>query len=157
MARQKQSKKRSQRQRKRQRERKRGSGYGSLERTPSRIDFWSIEEALNLSPCEVIDHDGNVVQTYDQVPTALAKAGAEAGQVWLWCLHCARFFQAKDLKLDFLGNWQRCPFDDCGAAGFDVDILLWNNGQFDPNWPRSTEELSFGLEYPPPVEKKWVM
>lgn len=89
--------------------------------------------------------DGPMVPSHDTVPMALAKAGDKMGEVWLWCLHCSRFFQAKDLARDFLGNYQRCPFDDCGAAGFDVDIHHWScDKDVDPLWPRSEAELVFG-------------
>ncbi|MBW2732973.1 MAG: hypothetical protein JRH20_11325 [Deltaproteobacteria bacterium] len=82
---------------------------------------------------------------YDQVPAALAKAGRRASVQWLWCLHCGRFFQAKHLELDILGNWQQCPFYDCGAAGFDIDIFSWKYGLHEAEWPRSVRELHFGL------------
>jgi len=92
-----------------------------------------------------IDEEGDQHLTHDTVPTALAKAGEQMEEVWLWCLHCERFFQAKDLKLDLFGNWQRCPFDDCGAAGFDVDILHWDcEKDVDPLWPQTEAALSFG-------------
>ena len=65
--------------------------------------------------------------------------------VWLWCMHCNRFFQARHLRRDFLNNRQGCAF--CDAAGFDVDIHLWSTfGQGSPQWPRSEAELRHGLE-----------
>ena len=66
-------------------------------------------------------------------------------EIWLWCLHCARFFQAKHLREDFLGNQQQCAF--CDAAGFGVDIHLWDTfGSGSPDWPRSEAEISHGRE-----------
>ena len=90
-----------------------------------------------------------MVETRDSTETTLALAGDQAGEQWLWCLHCERFFQAKHLKLDFLGNYGQCPFEDCGAAGLDVDIFSWDAWSDDPEWPTSVEDLSHGLRFPP--------
>lgn len=107
---------------------------------------WGVTERdLYREPVWRIFDQGPMVPSHDTVPMALAKAGDKMGEVWLWCLHCSRFFQAQDLARDFLGNYQRCPFDDCGAAGFDVDIHHWScDKDVDPLWPRSEAELVFG-------------
>jgi len=70
-------------------------------------------------------------------------------ECWLMCLHCNRFFQVKHLQVDFLGNRQQCPFLDCGAAGFDVDIHLWDTWRQKgrPGWP-TEDQLVFGMEAP---------
>ena len=71
----------------------------------------------------------------------------EPEDVWLWCMHCYRFFQVKHLVIDYLGNRQGCPL--CGAAGLSVDIFLWNTEAInDPGWPKSIEELHFGMRSP---------
>jgi hypothetical protein len=61
---------------------------------------------------------------------------------WMWCIECNRFFQAKHLRKDFLGNRQRCAF--CGVAGFGVAIWPWDAWQAD-GWPTSEAELRHGL------------
>ena len=61
---------------------------------------------------------------------------------WYWCLHCNRFFQARSLRIDFLGNRQGCAF--CGAAGLGVDIWPWDAFRA-PGWPRKASELRHGL------------
>jgi hypothetical protein len=69
--------------------------------------------------------------------------GDEPQEVWLWCLHCERFFQLKHINRD------SCPF--CGAAGLSVDIHLWNTWATDnPRWPASIDELSYGMLSPCP-------
>ncbi len=118
---------------------------------------WGVSARdLQLPPGTFYNDDGctDPVATVDQVPTRLARAGHQMGEVWLWCLHCERFFQAKHLKRDFLGNWQQCPFDDCGAAGFDVDILVWDwRRELDPAWPQSDAELVYGQSLSSPGEQ----
>lgn len=114
------------------------------------LNKWTTEEDLQCQPWFTTDAQGNLVESHASALATLARAKEQAGAVWLWCLHCQRFFQAKDLKLDFLGNWQRCPFDDCGAAGLDVDILVWDACRDgDPRWPGSEQELRLGLQIPP--------
>lgn len=79
---------------------------------------------------------------------------------WMWCLHCARFFQAKDLEEDECGGKQACPF--CGAAGIGIDVYEWDSWvKGNPNsdwshWPKSESELSKGLHVSmyPKKEKK---
>ncbi len=70
-------------------------------------------------------------------------------ETWLWCLHCERFFQVKDLVFD---GWrfERCPFEDCGAIGLDFDIFLWNDFRAPGagGWPTSEAELRFGMRSP---------
>ncbi len=72
------------------------------------------------------------------------------GEAWLSCLHCYRFFQAKDLRPGFDGRPAVCPFPDCGAAGLDIDIHAWDafRNNRDPNWPASTDELRHGMKVP---------
>ncbi len=85
----------------------------------------------------------------------------EPDEAWLYCLHCNRFFQARDLQVDFLGNRQGCAYSGCGAAGFDVDILRWDafRNNRDPRWPASPDKLSRGMEAPqgPPesIQRMW--
>ncbi len=70
---------------------------------------------------------------------------------WLWCLHCERFFQAKDLRPDVVGGKQGCAFEDCDGAGLDVDIYDWDDWaeQNDlKHWPLSTGVLKKGLKCP---------
>ena len=116
------------------------------------INRWARRSDLDLPPVQVWDWETDTVMgEFDQVPTVLARAGAQAGEKWLWCLHCCRFFQAKHLRFDLVGNWQQCPFEDCGAAGFDLDIYTWDNGKHngDEGWPESVDQLWHGREYPP--------
>lgn len=84
---------------------------------------------------------------------------------WFWCLHCLRFFQAKDFKTDCNKKKQRCPFSDCNGMGISFDIYPWNKPMSgdpcDPDnppkehlhhWPKSVSELHKGLKcelYPP--------
>jgi len=71
----------------------------------------------------------------------------EPDNVWLWCLHCERFFQVKHLVIDHIGNRQGCPL--CGAAGLSIDIYLWNTEAInDPRWPTSIEALHYGMRSP---------
>lgn len=73
-------------------------------------------------------------------------------ETWMWCLHCDKFFQVKDMKLVALGNGkrerQKCPF--CGAAGIGIDLRKWDwpkeDHDFFPNhWPRSVQEITRGM------------
>lgn len=70
---------------------------------------------------------------------------ANRGEEWLWCIFCERFFQAKHLRIDYLGNLQGCAF--CGCAGFDCAIFKWDTFREDddPSWPASVSELEHGL------------
>lgn len=68
-------------------------------------------------------------------------------EMWLWCLHCERFFQAKDLRHDFTGGREGCAFEDCDGAGYTVNIYPWNDWaeQNDlKHWPKSSDELKKG-------------
>lgn len=72
-------------------------------------------------------------------------------EAWLWCLHCERFFQVKDLRTDFCGGKEGCAFEDCNGAGLEVDIFAWDDWakQNDlKHWPKSTAELRKGLRCP---------
>jgi hypothetical protein len=120
------------------------------------INKWTNLSDLCLpAACYSHIYTGELNAEVDLVHTRLARAGKNAGKVWLWCLHCRRYFQAKDLKLDFLGNWQRCPFDDCRAAGLDVDIFFWDDKWCrGPGSPTSEEELHYGMQFPPDVDQE---
>jgi hypothetical protein len=74
------------------------------------------------------------------------------GEEWLWCIFCERFFQAKHLRIDYLGNRQGCAFCEC--AGFDCAIFRWDTlrENDDRLWPRSVADLRHGLRYPGPEE-----
>ncbi len=73
---------------------------------------------------------------------------------WLWCLHCERFFQAKDLTFDDAGNWQGCFWlRECGGSGIGVDVYAWDswpkqNPDMWEHWPKSEVELKHGLSCP---------
>lgn len=41
--------------------------------------------------------------------------------VWVWCLHCERLSQAKELKVDFRGALTLCPHR-CDGSGMGIDI-----------------------------------
>jgi len=70
---------------------------------------------------------------------------------WLWCFHCERFFQAKDLKIDTTcGELQACAFEKCDGEGFLIDIFRWDdwpsqNPELKKHWPKSIEELKKGM------------
>jgi hypothetical protein len=120
-----------------------------FDRQAGMINRWASNEDPPRGTCLRLNDACEVVEFCDSTETRLALAGDQAGEQWLWCLHCERFFQAKHLKLDFLGNYGQCPFDDCGAAGLDIDIYAWDECHDDPEWPISVEELSHGLRFPP--------
>jgi len=43
----------------------------------------------------------------------------ENEETWLWCLHCQRCYQIKELRWDSFGV-QPCPYQDCdGDSVFD--------------------------------------
>jgi len=70
---------------------------------------------------------------------------ANPREEWLWCIFCERFFQAKHLRIDYLGNLQGCAF--CGCAGFDCAIFKWDTFREEDSslWPASVSELEHGL------------
>ena len=74
----------------------------------------------------------------------LAKS-AKPHAVWLWCIFCERFFQARYLRIDFQDNREGCAFCDC--AGFDCAIFKWDTFREsgDPYWPTSESDLRHGL------------
>ena len=68
---------------------------------------------------------------------------------WLWCLHCERFFQRKDLK-PYNGGKQGCAFENCNGAGFNIDIFSWDawpthDPHLKKHWPKSVKELKKGM------------
>lgn len=100
----------------------------------------------------VIGSSGDRVQRRDPVLRVLLDAGRAAGEQWLYCIYCERFFQAKHLVIDILGHRQGCPF--CRAGGFEVAIHCWDTWkQDDPRWPSKTEELHHGRAYPEPKRR----
>lgn len=70
---------------------------------------------------------------------------------WLWCLHCERFFQAKDLQPDGI-NGEGCAwFPECDGAGLGVDIYIWDSWAVQnelKHWPKSVKELDKGRKCP---------
>jgi len=84
----------------------------------------------------------------EPITTILARASRSHLQ-WLWCMHCERFFQVKDLLFDGT-RFEQCPFDGCHAAGLDFDIFLWDDWREpdDPRWPSDPKELTHGDKSP---------
>lgn len=41
----------------------------------------------------------------------------------LWCLHCNRTFPGRDARPDPYFGREGCGYDDCNAAGFNIDIF----------------------------------
>lgn len=66
------------------------------------------------------------------------RVATEQPERWLWCLHCERVFQAKDLQPDGI-NRQGCPrIEVCGGAGFGIDIYSYDrgmSGRHPKHWP----------------------
>jgi hypothetical protein len=58
----------------------------------------------------------------------------ETPDTWLWCLHCERCYQLKDMRQ--VGEYQLCHYEDC-----DGDTVMdgWNYDEFretaHPEWP----------------------
>lgn len=69
---------------------------------------------------------------------------------WLWCLHCERFFQAREYAVKLgKGFGGRCPF--CGAAGIGLDVYFWDDWPKQHEemwgfWPKSVAEISYGMK-----------
>lgn len=72
------------------------------------------------------------VRIREPLADQLRDAGPRRADMWLCCLHCERFFQARHLRSNGFGDRQGCPF--CPSAGFDVSILPWNAFGGD-DWP----------------------
>ena len=87
------------------------------------------------------------LEIIDSVHVTLERSD-DPGEEWLWCIFCERFFQAKYLRVDYLGNRQGCAW--CGCAGFDCAIFRWDTfrEEDDPDWPGSVAELHHGLRLP---------
>lgn len=94
----------------------------------------------NLS-AQATDDDDFVISP--SLYTLIEEAGDDAGEIWLWCLYCNRFFQAMHLRIDYLGNRQGCAF--CACAGFDVAIHPWDAFATD-GWPKDASELRHGMK-----------
>jgi len=70
---------------------------------------------------------------------------------WLWCLHCQRFFQAKDRCIDSSGFKTMCAFEDCNGSIHDIstwDGWVSQNPELKEHWPKSTDELKKGMVCP---------
>jgi hypothetical protein len=70
---------------------------------------------------------------------------------WIWCLHCERVFQAKDLR-DFMPHEgmtkDLCAFDDCDGAGFHVDLYLYPEFHQPREGLPQVADLHKGMEIP---------
>ena len=75
----------------------------------------------------------------------LLERSVSPDEEWLWCIFCEKFFQAKYLRIDYVGNRQGCAFCEC--AGFDCAIFKWDTfrEEGDPCWPSSEEQLHHGI------------
>jgi len=88
-------------------------------------------------PVEILGDEDTLDLRFDEpLEDVLRAAGRDAGDTWLCCCYCERFFQARHLRRDFLGNRQGCAF--CSCAGFNVAIHLWNAFGGD-GWPTEAE------------------
>ena len=90
---------------------------------------------------------------YEELYERWIDKGIPDGEQWLWCLHCERFFQAKDLRPDVVGGNEGCAFSDCDGAGLSVDIFIWDDWASQhpdelKHWPKSTKDLHKGLLCP---------
>jgi len=85
------------------------------------------------------------MQITESLHVTLANS-ARPDDLWLWCIYCERFFQARHVRVDYLGNRQGCAFCEC--AGFDVALFLWDTFREpdDPDWPASEAHLRHGLK-----------
>jgi hypothetical protein len=107
----------------------------------------STDASSHFCPDDDFDND-----FYEQLPEMaiseplahVIESAQRPGEVWLWCIDCNRFFQAKDLRRDFCGNQQGCAF--CSGAGFDVVIFHWDafRDEDDPAWPADESEIRYG-------------
>jgi hypothetical protein len=71
---------------------------------------------------------------------------------WMWCLHCEKIFQAKEMKADGSGGTQACPH--CEAWGIGLDVYDWDSwckkdpcGDFS-HWPKNTDGFKSGQKIP---------
>jgi hypothetical protein len=99
-------------------------------------------------PTMKIDPSGDIEQFEMVISESLheyLERSANPREEWLWCIFCESFFQAKHLRIDYLGNLQGCAF--CGCAGFDCAIFKWDTfrEEDDPLWPASVSDLTHGL------------
>jgi hypothetical protein len=70
-------------------------------------------------------------------------------EAWLWCIHCEKFFQVKELLDAEVGGKSKCPTKKCKGSGFGKDIFKWDawagaGASRLKNWPTSVEELKSG-------------
>ena len=127
------------------------SGIRAVVPPPPLEDTFTPEEIAEMSEQERewTYREGGYVELRDVAQ--LIRRAEQPDEVWLWCLHCERFFQAKHLEIDFLGNRGQCPF--CNAAGLSVDIHHWDSfGVNNPRWPTSIAELRYGMRVPEATE-----
>lgn len=84
------------------------------------------------------------MEIVDSLHLVLQRSSAPEEE-WLWCIFCERFFQAKHLRIDYLGNRQGCTFCEC--AGFDCAIFKWDTFREseNPAWPASAADLKHGM------------
>jgi len=96
---------------------------------------------LRRSPLAPAEGKFEIVEI-DPVHVTLERS-ENPGEEWLVCIYCDRFFQARDLRIDYLGNRQGCALCEC--AGFNVAIFQWDTFlDDDPDWPRSISDLWHG-------------
>jgi hypothetical protein len=70
-------------------------------------------------------------------PADLVRATGIARGTWMWCLQCERCYQAGEYRQ--VGEWQLCPYADCGGDTV-VDSVLWEQRrQYHPEYPVSPE------------------
>ena len=71
-------------------------------------------------------------------------------ETWMWCLHCNRFVQVKDLARDWRDD-PACPF--CYSSGVHIDLFEWDAWKLRfpkllTHWPGSEAELVHGMYQP---------
>ncbi|MDO9022241.1 MAG: hypothetical protein Q8S73_23610 [Deltaproteobacteria bacterium] len=69
----------------------------------------------------------------------------------LWCLHCNRTFPGRDARPEPYFGRQGCGYDDCTAAGFDIDIFNAEGARAmadpaDPADPADVREAILGID-----------
>lgn len=91
------------------------------------------------------------LKIFDSLYQVLEESEDPEGE-WLWCIFCERFFQARYLRIDYLGNRQGCAYCEC--AGFDCALFRWDTFLEDGpgSWPDSVSQLHNGMKLPVPSE-----
>lgn len=122
------------------------------------VDYWidtkTGKEYKVCSETKIVSVEEEKVTTSSTIEIQNEEYGEEEildneidNEQWLWCLHCQRFFQVKDLRRDNLGRTEGCAFTDCNGAGLGIDIDRWDSWakQNDvKHWPKSVKELYKG-------------